>query len=411
MTYTFPSNFLWGTATAAHQVEGGNINSDSWAMEHAPETMFADPSGDACDHYHRYPDDIALLAQLGFNTYRFSLEWARIEPEDGEFSTAALDHYRRMAATCREHGLTPIVTFHHFTSPRWLMRHGGWEGDVTPDRFARFCERTMRHLGDLPSAVCTINEANIGPLIAGMMPPGANLRQSAFWAAAAQACGATPEQFSPFILAVSPKSRDVIMEAHRRGKQAIKAVRSDVPVGITLALQEVQAVAGGEEMTRRVNYELNDQYLEQLRGDDFVGVQTYTRVRIGPDGMIGPEDGAELTEMGYEFWPESLEATIRNAIAVARVPVIVTENGIGTTDDTRRIEYVRRALNGVANCLRDGLDVRGYTYWSAMDNFEWMLGYRPTFGLIAVDRTTQARTPKPSARWLGNIARANKIDD
>jgi len=117
MPLEFPKGFLWGTATAAHQVEGNNVNSDVWLLEHMPETIFAEPSGDACDHYHRYPEDIALLAELGFNLYRFSLEWARIEPEEGEFSRAILEHYRRMLAACHAHGLTPMVTFHHFTSP------------------------------------------------------------------------------------------------------------------------------------------------------------------------------------------------------------------------------------------------------------------------------------------------------
>jgi beta-glucosidase len=150
--------------------------------------------------------------------------------------------------------------------------------------------------------------------------------------------------------------------------------------------------------------------LEQLQTDNFVGVQTYTRTRFGPEGLLPEEEGVELTQMDYEFWPEALEATIRYAIARTNLPVIVTENGIGTADDTRRIEYVRRALLGVVNCLKDGLDIRGYTYWSAFDNYEWSLGYRPTFGLIAVDRETQARTVKPSARWLGAIARANAIE-
>jgi beta-glucosidase len=153
--------------------------------------------------------------------------------------------------------------------------------------------------------------------------------------------------------------------------------------------------------------EINDIYLENLKDDDFLGVQVYSRARCNANGFIRPDEGAEVTQMGYEFWPEALEACIRHSIAVSGLPVIVTENGIGTQDDTRRVEYVRRALHGVINCLHDGLDVRGYTYWSAFDNFEWGLGYRPTFGLIAVDRTTQTRTVKPSARYLGAIARAN----
>lgn len=161
MTYHFPPNFLWGTATAAHQVEGNNTHSDFWAMEHLPNTMFAEPSGDAIDHYHRYPEDIALLAELGFNSYRFSLEWARVEPEDGRFSIAALDHYRRMCEACHAHGLKPIVTYHHFTSPRWLITQGGWENMETAQKFARYAGKVTQHLGDLIDTVCTINEVNI----------------------------------------------------------------------------------------------------------------------------------------------------------------------------------------------------------------------------------------------------------
>ena len=128
----FPDGFLWGAATAPHQVEGGNVNSDMWEMEWATPSIFAEPSGDACDHYHRYDEDIALMAELGFNAYRFGVEWARIEPEEGWFSRAELDHYRRMCAACVEHGITPVVTYNHFSFPRWFSRDGGWEGNRRP---------------------------------------------------------------------------------------------------------------------------------------------------------------------------------------------------------------------------------------------------------------------------------------
>ncbi len=168
MSTQFPKGFLWGTATAAHQVEGGNIASDLWLMEMMRPSLFAEPSGDACDHYHLYPRDIAMLKQLGFGVYRFSVEWARIEPEEGFFSQAALDHYRRMIACCMAEGIVPMVTFHHFTAPLWFTRDGGWEDAKSVDRFARYCERAGKALGDLIAYTCTINEANI-PIMVTMI--------------------------------------------------------------------------------------------------------------------------------------------------------------------------------------------------------------------------------------------------
>ena len=410
MSYQFPKNFWWGTATASHQVEGGNVYNDNWLMEHTPGMMYKESSGDAIDHYHRYPEDIATLGNLGFNLYRFSLEWSRIEPEEGEFSYASLEHYRRMLAACHEHDLTPMVTFHHFTSPRWLMRYGGWASQKTPELFARFCERTARHLGDLIGAACTLNEINL-PMyfnIAGFLRLD-EFRQSPAFATVSRSLGIQPDQFVPFLLAVTAEDRQVMLTAHRLGVDAIKSGPGSYPVGVTLALQDIQPALGGEEAAAIASHEINDVYLEALHGDDFVGIQCYTRQRVGPSGYLPPEPGVELTQTGYEFYPQALENTIRHAIAVARIPVIVTENGLATDDDTRRIEFIRQALQGVTRCLQDGLDVRGYTYWSAFDNFEWMSGYAMKFGLIAVDRQTQIRTVKPSARWLGEIARTGLL--
>src|SRR2546430_2113979 len=152
----FPDGFLWGTATAAHQVEGGNWNNDWWAWEHQPGSPCAEPSGDACDHWHRFHDDITLLADLGFGSYRFSLEWSRIEPEEDEWSGVALDHYRAMCERCLQHRMEPVVTFHHFTNPRWVAADGGWTNPRTAERFARFCGRAAEHLGDVMARACTI---------------------------------------------------------------------------------------------------------------------------------------------------------------------------------------------------------------------------------------------------------------
>ncbi len=412
MAFAFPKGFVWGTATAAHQVEGNNVNCDFWVLEHVPGTLFAEPSGDACDHFHRYPEDIALLAQLGFNSYRFSLEWARIEPEEGRFSLAALDHYRRMLAACHEHGVTPCVTFHHFTSPRWFTADGGWEEKGNADRFLRFCERATRHLGDLIGMGCTINEANLNAMLAvtGTLPREGIKQQAPSVAEAAQRCGTTVERFGPFLLGRPFEIRDTMLDAHVRARDVIKAGKGDFPLGVTVAMMDFQAVPGGEARRDRALAESYLPFLEAARKDDFVGVQTYSRCRFDADGPLGPEEGVPTLIMGYEFWPEALEATIRYASEHARVPIYVTENGIGTTDDGQRIAYVRRALKGVVHCLRDGIDVRGYYYWSLLDNFEWLFGYGPQFGLVAVDRATQRRKPKPSADYLGAIARANAFD-
>jgi beta-glucosidase len=408
----FPDGFIWGTATAAHQVEGGNTASDLWPMEMAPNSYFADPSGDACDHYHLYEQDLALLKGLGFGAYRFSIEWARIEPEEGFFSKAALDHYRRMIAACRAIGVLPIVTFHHFTAPLWFTRDGGWEDAKSVDRFARYCERSAHALGDLIGTACTINEANIPMVVTAMREAFQgkfDRTKSKRFAEIARRCGGSVERFAPYLFCDGRLASPHLIAAHRKGYDALKSAGLACPIGITIAMHDMQAAPGGEKFRDRAQHLLEDRFLETLKGDDFVGVQTYTRNRYGAEGMLPPEKGAELTQMGYEFYPDALEAAIRRASRVTGCPVLVTENGIGTEDDTRRIAYTRTALAGVLRCLADGIDVRGYVHWSMLDNFEWLEGYRPKFGLIEVDRATQARRPKPSAYWLGAIAKANAV--
>ena len=160
-----PKGFLWGAAISAHQSEGNDVNSDSWLLENLPETVYKEPSGDACDSYHRYEQDFAIARSIGLNCYRFGVEWARIEPEPGRFSQAALDHYVQVLASCRAHGLLPIVTYNHFTVPRWFAMRGGWEVADSADLFARFCERVTRSLGDQIGMASPFNEANIHLLV------------------------------------------------------------------------------------------------------------------------------------------------------------------------------------------------------------------------------------------------------
>ncbi len=391
MSVTFPEGFVWGVAAASHQIEGGNWNNDWWEFEHRPDTQCVEPSGDCTNSFHLYADDVALVREHGFAAYRFSIEWSRIEPEDGEFSIAALDYYRRVLAECHEQGVQPVVTFHHFSNPRWVAASGGWESPQIVDRFTRYCERTVEHLGDLISIGCTINEPNILALmgyVVGVFPPG-----------------------RPGDLGAYSKVNDNLARAHRSAYEVIKGGRGDFPLGLCVAMGDWWSTEGAQDTLARSRYLHEGQFLEAARGDDFVGVQAYSRVRMDETGIIGPEEGVEVvTSMDYEFWPQALEVAIRSAAEIARVPIYVTENGLGHEDDGRRIAYVTEALEGVGRCLADGIDVRGYFYWSLLDNFEWNRGYGPKFGLVSVTRDTFVRTPKPSAAWLGGIARANKLD-
>jgi beta-glucosidase len=257
--------------------------------------------------------------------------------------------------------------------------------------------------------VCTLNEPNLPRLLLqlGVIQPAEQQRQAPMWVAAGRVLGIPPERVAPFQFSGTEAAFETMLAAHRAGRTAIKAVRDNLPVGWTLANADIQAGPGGEERAATVRRGVNEVFLEAARGDDFVGIQTYSRIRFGPDGLLGPEEGAALTASGDEFYPEALEATIRQAAAVAGIPVLVTENGIAATEDTERITYLQRAVRAVARCLHDGIDVRSYICWTAFDDFECMAGYRQKMGLIAVDRATQERTVKPSARWLGTVARTN----
>lgn len=405
----FPQGFLWGAATAAYQVEGNNVGSDGWLLEHVTPTVYTEPSGDACDHYHRYPDDLRMLAKLGFNTYRFSIEWSRIEPEPGFFSIAELDHYRRMLAECHALGLTPMVTFNHFTTPRWFAAAGGWENPNAGDAFVRFCERAAHHLGDLIGIATTFNEPNLGKLLRRMLgDPNAAPEVKSMLQAAARAAGS--DRFMTASYCDFDKMQDMMIASHHRARAAMKSGPGDYPVGINLAIADEQPVGpGAAEKIAEIRADLYGAWFEAASLSDFIGVQAYTRTRVDKNGFLAPEPGVELTQLHYEYWPESLEGAIRYTASATKVPIYITENGVGTTDDRRRVAFLYRALAGLHKCVHDGIDVRGYVHWSLLDNFEWTLGYQGTFGLIAVDRATQKRTIKPSARVLGDIARRNSL--
>jgi beta-glucosidase len=429
---TFPDGFLWGAATAAHQVEGDNRTSDWWEWETDPASTvpLAEPSGIACDHYHRYRDDIALLARLGLNAYRFSVEWARVEPRAGEFDEAALAHYSDVVAACLQSCVTPIVTLQHFTLPAWVAHAGSWLNPDMADYFARYTRKVVERLGDRVTYFCTINE------------PG-NLLTRGY-------LGTFPTP--PFLqdLPAFDTAAATVNAAHRRSRDVIKELFPSARVGMAHALQDWRANPAGMAVMTFARELYEDRFFAETGHDDFIGVQTYTRVevdlpnlaRLLTTGMLRsrrltgsvllpllrrsaraaepaePAEPAEgnrpggrrRTEMGWLWAPEAVEMAARRLGGLfPGKELLITEHGLATKDDAERIEYIDAGLRSVQRMLDDGLPVSGYVYWSLLDNYEWRHGYRPTFGLVAVDRTTQERTVKASARWYGGVASTKQL--
>lgn len=398
MTEKAPAEFLWGASTSPHQVEGNNVNSDWWVYEQ--RMPYFGPSGDGVDHYHRYEEDMELLADAGLTAYRFGIEWARVEPIQGQFALAELAHYRRMIDTALGLGLTPVVTLHHFSSPRWFIEEGGWLGDTAVERFCAYVTRVSGIL-DGVGWVCTINEPN---MFASMTLMAGAITGEAI----PDMDSPTVQPDSSFVLPRPPVvATQRLIEAHHAARAVLRE-RTNAAVGWTianLALAAADADADAEAMLIEERSAREDVFIEAARGDDFIGVQAYSSQTVGADGLLPVPDSDDNTLVGLPYRPDALSIAVRHtADILPGIPILVTENGIATNDDTRRIAYTDEALRHLFDVMADGVDVRGYLHWSALDNFEW--GHWDTpFGLIAVDRTTFERQPRPSLAWLGSVAR------
>lgn len=388
LNYVFPENFIWGAATAGHQIEGNNTSSDWWAREHSPRTDVSEPSGDAANSYNRYREDVRLLADSGLTMYRFGIEWARIEPVEGCFSKAELLHYRAMIDACHEFGVEPMVTIYHFTMPLWFAAEGGWKRPDALDKFKRYVSYVLPILNDV-TWICTINEPNMVALTQG------------------------GTEGTDFVAASLPAPDLVIskalVDAHHMSRAVIKSELPDAKVGWTIACQAFHAVPGCEKEMEEYQYPREDYFTEAGAGDDFIGVQAYLRTFIGKDGPVPVDDDVERTLTGWEYYPPALGIAVRHTWDVAKhTPIFVTENGIATADDRRRIDYTFDALAGLHDAMDDGIDVRGYAHWSLLDNYEWG-SFKPTFGLIGWDKDTFERQPKASLNWLGSISRTGVV--
>jgi len=429
----FNKSFMIGASTAGHQVEGNNKQSDFWTMEHLPHSVFKEPSLDAVDQYNRYEEDIKLMAEAGLTAYRFSIEWARIQPTKDTFDEKEINHYRQLLECCHNHNITPLVTLHHFASPHWLISEGGWEAETTVNYFKAYTARIVTELGDLIPYICTLNEANMGIQIARIMEKfmkqakkasentkeadikegdvqvGLNMdamkTREANAIAAGQAFGIDPREVHTFLAPRTEAGNEIIKKCHIAAREVIKAINPNIKVGITLSLYDYQILPGGEALAEKLWYEDFGQYLSTITEDDFFGAQNYTRKICGPNGVVEPKKDAKLTDMGNEYYPQALGNVIAAVAKDWDKEIVVTENGIATTNDEMRVAFIEEALAGVHRCVEAGILVTGYMHWSLLDNFEWQLGYRPRFGLIEVDRTTQTRKPKPSFTYLGSFGK------
>jgi beta-glucosidase len=393
----FPPAFLWGAATSAHQVEGDNVNNDWWEFEHHPGATVLETSGDAIDHYHRYRGDFALLRSLGHNAHRLSVEWSRIEPAPGRFSRAAVAHYRRVLSAVADAGMSAFVTLHHFTLPRWFAAGGGWLNPQAVDVFGRYCAHVAAELGDLMPFVCTINEPQMVALhgyLEGCHPPA--VTNLVLWKRVGR----------------------VLTQAHAAAVRAIRRHAALPRIGLAVQLPMLDAARDDDAcaaLLRLLRHEIVDLHLDALAGadaGDWLGVQYYRRQWVDPASLTlfaDPPPGTQLTQMGWGVHPDGLRHMLHRTAATG-LPLYVTENGIATEDDNERLDYIESHLTAVAQARREGVDVRGYMHWSAFDNFEWAEGYRPKFGLIAVDCERDfTRVPKPSAYAYGRVARSGRI--
>lgn len=412
MARTFSPDFIWATATAGHQVEGNNSNSDTWFAENVKSTVFKEPSLMACNSFELWRKDVDLVAGMHLTAYRFSVEWARIEPEEGVFSEEALAHYEAMVDYCREKGLEALVTFNHFTAPHWFAKKAGWMNPGAPTLFARYCDVVARRIGHKIKAAVTLNEPNIARLLSWIGLPSfiADLERATLEACSV-AAGVEKYRLANVII---DEDRDPIEDGiaagHLAGKAAIKAVCPDLPVGLSIAIIHDVLVEGADPTIRnRKQKEVYDRWLEIARDDDFVGVQNYETHVFDSHGLVRAPEGATTNGMGSAIDPGSLAGAVKYAYERAGVPVWITEHGLLVDDDSQRQKFLPEAIGLLHDLMETGVPVLGYTHWTLLDNFEWIFGYEKKYGLHSVDHKTFERTAKGSASVLAQIARDNGI--
>ncbi|MFA5362908.1 MAG: glycoside hydrolase family 1 protein [Candidatus Omnitrophota bacterium] len=404
----FPQNFLWGASSSSHQVEGGNIHNDWWRWEQA--TARREKSGDACRHYWMFKEDFDLARSLGHNAHRFSIEWSRVEPEEGMTVDAEVGHYREVIRALKERGIEPVVTLHHFTNPLWLAKKGGWLDPGAIRSFLRYVRIIAEAFAEEVKYWVTINE----PLV---------------YAHQSYVLGNWPPQERS--LRKGMKVADILRAAHIEAYRSIHAVyrKKNLPLPMVTFAKNLRAFVPCNSTFRNKlsvylkNALFNFDFLEKVlrhKAVDFIGMNYYTRDLVEVDSWSPRRLVVDVCEkkhstapkntLGWDTYPEGLLSLLLR-LKKYNLPVCILENGICTPDDNRRWDYISEHLKSVHAAIQQGVRVAGYLYWSLTDNFEWDKGFAPRFGLIDVDYETYKRTVRESARKFAAVCKANVLEE
>ncbi len=402
MNFNLGEDFLWGVSTAAHQIEGDNVNSDWWKFEAKGKVKNGERSGKACNSYKLYRQDIDLAKNLNVNAFRFSVEWAKIEPKEGKFDQDVLKHYADEVSYMKEKGIEPMVTLHHFTNPIWFAEKGGWESKESVALFVRYVQKVMNNIGDVKYFI-TINEPNVYVFfgyLRGYWPPEIKDRK---------------------------KAKKVLANMALAHSRAYDLIHSEIPgakvsVAMNMASFKPKTISPLDFiMTKIIKCQYNFAFLDAVflgkihspvgkvnlsKGEklDFLGVNYYTRFLVH-FGLVPKISVGDLpkTDMGYEFYPQGIKEVVEEVWKRYKIPIIITENGIADVKDKMRAEYILKTLKSLKMAVSEGVNVKGYFYWSLMDNFEWAEGFEPHFGLYSVNFKTFERTLRKSGELFSKI--------
>lgn len=395
-TLKFPEGFLWGSATSAHQVEGGNIHSDWWDWEQSKPFYLR--SGQACDQYNRFEEDFDLLKNLNHNSHRLSIEWSRIEPQEGKFDEKEIEHYRKVLKSLKDKGVTVMLTLWHFTLPKWAADKGGWENGKTPALFERFVKKIVPFIGEFVDLWVTLNE------------PGVYIYETYIARAWPHAKKSWIGQVKTFLNLTS---------AHKKVYKYLHSTYpAGKPVGIAnniLSFESYHKHSIKEQIAVSINDLLANHlfYFFTKGTHDFLGINYYFHLRFKNQGGLIPQTQGmiqhihEVSDLGWELYPEGIFEVLTDL--ADDIPIYITECGIASTNDDRRNRFLISYLQEVARAIKSGVNVRGFFYWSLIDNFEWHLGYEPRFGLIEIERPTLRRLIRPSALVYTDIIQHNGI--